>query len=142
LPEALRGAIDELRRTRSHEGRRRQLQFVGKQMRAVEAAPLAEQLAAWRLGSAEETLKLHEIERWRDELIADDAAVTRWAETHAGTDMQRLRSLVRAARKQAVASPEQRHGKAYRELFQYIKPWLAEAAEPESTDDEADDDTP
>jgi ribosome-associated protein len=32
-----------------------------------------------------------------------------------------LRSLVRAARKDAAVVPERRSGRAYRELFQFIK---------------------
>ena len=67
-------------------------------------------------------------ERWRDELVADDAAATRWAAEFAGSDLQRLRSLIRAARKDAAAAPEQRNGRGYRELFQFIKPWLGGGA--------------
>lgn len=129
LPDALRQAIADYLRTKSHEGRRRQMQFIGKQMRLADAAPLREAVAAYKLGSAQDTLALHETERWRDELIADEAAATRWAQAYPQSDLQQLRSLVRAARKDAAA-PEQRHGRAYRELFQFIKPWLAGAAEP------------
>src|SRR6185369_15805189 len=117
------------RRTKSHEGRRRQMQYVGKQMRSTDPEPLREAVAAFKLGSATETLKLHEAERWRDELVADDGALTRWAQTHPESDLQRLRSLVRAARKDAAAAPEQRSGRGYRELFQFIKPWLDETHE-------------
>ncbi|MBI5257411.1 MAG: DUF615 domain-containing protein [Burkholderiales bacterium] len=124
MPDALREAILTYRRTKSHEGRRRQMQYVGKQMRAADEAPLREAVAAFKLGSAKDTLRLHEAERWRDELVANDEALTRWAETYPQTDLQRLRSLVRAARKDAAAAPEQRSGRGYRELFQFIKPCL------------------
>lgn len=124
MPEGLREAILEYRRTRSHEGRRRQLQYIGKQMRHADDGPLREAVAAFKLGSARDTLRLHEAERWRDELITDDDALTRWAQAHPESDLQRLRSLVRAARRDAAAAPEQRHGRGYRELFQFIKPWL------------------
>jgi ribosome-associated protein len=121
VDETLIEAVREYRRTRSHEGRRRQLQYVGKLMRHVDPAPLREAVAALQVPRAEETLALHQAELWRDQLIADDAAVTRWIAEHPQTDVQRLRSLVRAARKEATASPEQRHGRSYRELFQLIK---------------------
>jgi len=124
MPDALREAIEQLRRTRSHEGRRRQLQYVGKQMRQADPQPLREAVAAFQLGSARDTLRLHEAERWRDELIADEQASTRWAQAYPQSDLQRLRSLVRAARKDAAAAPEQRNGRGFRELFQFIKPWL------------------
>ena len=135
LPEILRDAIDEYRRTRSFEGKRRQLQYIGKQMRNVDEAPLREAVDAFKLGSAKDTLLLHEVERWRDELVADDEASTRWALAYPDSDLQRLRSLLRAARKDAAAAPEQRNGRGYRELYQFIKPWLKEGDGPEEGDD-------
>jgi ribosome-associated protein len=129
LPEALRDAIAEYKRTRSFEGKRRQLQYIGKQMRFADEAPLREAVAAYKLGSAKDTLALHETERWRDELVADDEAATRWAAAYPGSDLQRLRSLIRAARKDAAAALAQRNGRGYRELFQFIKPWLGVAAD-------------
>ena len=125
MPDALRVAFAELRRTKSHEGRRRQLQYVGKLMRSADEAVLREAVAAATLGSARETLALHEAERWRAELIADDDAMTRWQQAHPETDTQQLRSLVRAARRDAAAlPPEARQPKSFRELFQFIKPLI------------------
>ena len=125
MPDALRAAIVELRRTKSHEGRRRQLQYVGKLMRSADEAALREAVAAATLGSARETLALHEAERWRAELIAGDDAMTRWQQAHPETDTQQLRSLVRAARRDAAAlAPEARQPKSFRELFQFIKPMI------------------
>ncbi len=143
MPDGLRDAIDQYRKTKSFEGQRRQLQFIGKQMRFADAAPLQAAVDAFKLGSAKDTLALHEAERWRDELVANDDALTRWAAEFPGSDLQRLRSLVRAARKDAAAAPEQRNGRGYRELFQFVKPWLADAAgQPAHADDtDTDDDT-
>ena len=128
MPDGLRDAIDAYRRIKSFEGQRRQLQFIGKQMRFADPGPLREAVDAFKLGSAKDTLALHEAERWRDELVAGDEALTRWAASFPGSDLQRLRSLVRAARKDAAAAPEQRNGRGYRELFQFVKPWLVDAA--------------
>ena len=125
MPESLRDALEQLRRTRSHEGRRRQLQYVGKLMRSVDAEPLREAVAEAELGSARQALKLHEAERWRAELIADDEALTRWISAHPDTDAQHLRSLVRAARRDSASlTPEDRQPRAVRELFQFIRPYL------------------
>lgn len=121
LSDTLRSAVDEFRRTRSHEGRRRQMQFIGKLMRATDPAPIREAVAAMQLGSAQDALALHRAERWRADLIAGDAALTAWIEAHPGGDLQQLRSLVRAARKDAAAAPGQRSGRAYRELFRFIR---------------------
>lgn len=139
LPEILLDALAEFHRTRSFEGKRRQLQYVGKLMRNVDAEPVREAVAAFKLGSAVDTLRLHEAERWREELLADNDALTRWMAEHPGTDAQALRSLVRAARKDSTApTPEQRHARAFRELFQFIKAALAEAAPAPDTDDNPD----
>jgi ribosome-associated protein len=121
LPEQLREAIDEFKRTRSHEGRRRQLQFIGKLMRKVDAEPLRAAVAASRLGPAMQSLQLHEAERWRLELFNDDEAMVRWSSAHRGSDAQRLRALVLAARREGTLPPGQRHGRAWRELFQFVK---------------------
>ncbi len=118
MPEVLRDAIEQYRRTKSHEGRRRQQQYVGKLMR--------EAVAAATLGTAQNALALHAAESWRAELIASDEAMTRWLNEHPETDTQELRSLVRQARKDAVGlTPEARQPRSFRDLFQYIKPMLS-----------------
>ncbi len=125
LSETLRDAITEYRRTRSHEGRRRQMQYIGKLMRGADEEALREAVASATLGSAKDTLALHEAERWRAELVAHDDALTRWLAEHPDTDSQQLRSLVRAARRDAATlAPEHRHPRSWRELFQFIKPLL------------------
>jgi ribosome-associated protein len=78
--------------------------------------------------SAQETLALHAAEQWRDRLIADDDAVGQWVTTCPGTDTQQLRALVRQARKDAKpekAGEAQRHGRAYRDIFQLVRAHLA-----------------
>ena len=129
MSDALREAIQTFRRTRSHEGKRRQMQYVGKLMRKADEEALREAVAAATVGSARETLLLHETEMWRAELIADDDALTRWLQAHAESDTQQLRSLVRAARRDAAGlAPEARQPRSYRELFLFLKPHLAAAA--------------
>lgn len=122
MPERLRDALDDYKRTRSFEGKRRQLQYIGKILRLIDAEPLREAVATFQLGHAQNSLALHQAERWRADLVNDEKnALTQWAEEFPGTDLQQLRALVRNARKDAAAAPEQRNGRAYRELFQFIK---------------------
>ncbi|HRI18172.1 MAG TPA: ribosome biogenesis factor YjgA [Burkholderiaceae bacterium] len=130
LPESLLAAIQELARTRSHEGRRRQMQYIGKLMRRVDAEPIRQAVAAQRLGQARDALDLHLAESWRRRMIESDDAATGWAAEFPGSDLQQLRSLVRAARKDAAAAPEQRSGRAFRELFQFIKQAQADRGSP------------
>jgi len=124
-PEALIEAIREYKRTRSHEGRRRQMQLIGKLMRQADPEPLREAVAAMKVPHARDTLALHQAEHWREALIGDDGALDKWMAEHPDTDTQQLRSLIRAARKEGLLPPEHRHGRSYRELFQFI--WKAMA---------------
>jgi len=138
IEERLRDAIAELRRTRSFEGKRRQIQYIGKLMKFEDVEPLREAVAAFRSGSAQDALALHQAELWRDRLIAADDALDGWIAAHPTTDVQQLRSLVRSARKEKL-EPGERHGRAYRELFQLVKGHLRDVAEPDGgTDPDAD----
>jgi len=121
IPERLRDAVLEYKRTRTHEGKRRQMQYVGKLMRAVDVAPIRQAVDDMRLGRARDALALHESERWRAELIADDEAATRFLARHPQCDAQQLRALVRSARKDAALVAEKRSGRAFRDLFQFVK---------------------
>ena len=130
LPEKLVEAIAESKRITNFEGKRRQMQFIGKLMRKLEP----EQHEAIRVAlveqhtpSALETQTLHQAEMWRDRLLADDDALGQWINLSPSTDSQQLRALVRQARKDAV--PErpgeaQRHGRAYRDIFQLVRAQL------------------
>lgn len=131
LSEKLIDAVAEAKRITNFEGRRRQMQFIGKLMRGVDETTLAAVEAALdeqNKGSAKGTLSLHQAEQWRDRLIADDEALTHWMQLDASADVQHLRALIRQARKDAqVTEPQERpgeavrHGKAYREIFQIVK---------------------
>ena len=135
LPDKLLDALDEVRRITNFEGRRRQMQFIGKLMRGLDEEALAavrEALDTQRQGSAKESMALHEAETWRDQLIEDDQALQRWLDAHPDTDSQQLRALIRQARKDRQPSADEvsrglvpRHGRAYREIFQLVKEKLS-----------------
>ena len=121
ISETLLDALRQFKKTKTFEGRRRQMQYIGKLMRSHDVEPIRQAVTDMQLGRAKDSLALHQAERWRAELIAEDAAATRWIAEHPETDAQQLRSLVRAARKDAALLPEKRSGRAFRELFQFIK---------------------
>ncbi len=152
LSEKLVDALAEAGRITNFEGKRRQMQFVGKLMRGLDEATLEairDALAAQHGGSARETLALHEAERWREDLIARDEAVGEWLTRYPDTDGQQLRSLVRQARKDRPAPDADavsrglapRQGRAYREIFQLVREQLAAAdgSEPEIFKDDDHD---
>src|SRR5256885_5763215 len=48
LPEPLREAVAEARRITDFEGRRRQMQYIGKLMREIDPEPIRAKLASWK----------------------------------------------------------------------------------------------
>ena len=138
MPEDVRDAILECQKITDHEGRRRQIQFVGKKMRTLdeeEVAIIQRTIEGWRGASKADTAALHAIERKREKLLADDKALTVLLGEHPELDAQHLRTLIRNARKEQA---ENKPPKAYRELFQVLKQLAKPAAA--STGDEDEDD--
>lgn len=131
LPDKLIDAIAQAKKITNFEGKRRQMQFIGKLMRPLDTEPIRAAIDEQKNGSAQLTLALHLAEQWRDKLIASDDALGDWLSEHPDTDAQQLRALVRQARKDA--KPEKpgeapRHGKSYREIFQLVRQTLAPEA--------------
>ena len=125
LPEKLLDALAQAKRITNFEGRRRQMQFIGKLMRPLDVEPIRAAIDEQANGSADLTLALHLAEQWRDKLIAADEALGDWLNAHPSTDAQQLRALIRQARKDItkIDAPGEapRHGKSYREIFQLVK---------------------
>ena len=126
MPEALADAIHAARKITSHEGKRRQMQFVGKVMRGLdddEIATIRAALEGFKGTSKAETARMHLIERWRELLLADDDALTKFLGEHPSVDVQSVRNIIRNSRKEKeLAKPP----KYFRELFQAIKSALEE----------------
>ncbi len=118
IADALREAVLEAKHVKSHEGRRRQLQYIGRLMRDVDPAPIRAQLDALTGHSAQEAARHRRLEAIREKLLADDAALTGYVAEHAGADLQELRTLIRNARRE---QKEGRPPRAYRELFRLLK---------------------
>ncbi|HEY3075651.1 MAG TPA: ribosome biogenesis factor YjgA [Burkholderiales bacterium] len=118
IAEELREAVLEAKRIKSHEGRRRQLQYIGRLMRDVDPVPLRAQLDALTGYSAQEAARHRRLEALREKLLADDEALTAYISEHAGADLQALRTLIRNARRE---QKEGRAPRAFRELFRVLK---------------------
>lgn len=153
LPDKLAEALREARRITNFEGKRRQMQFVGKLMRKLDpeaVQAVRDALTEQRSGSAKEKLALHQAEQWRDQLLAQDSAQAEWIAHYPGTDIQQLRALIRQARKDAPTENNTtvsqglapRKGRAYRELFALVREQVSGASteEPDTADDEDSDD--
>ncbi|WP_323071873.1 ribosome-associated protein [Mycetohabitans endofungorum] len=147
LPEDLADAVREARRITDHEGKRRQLQYVGRLMRGLpdtDVAALRTALDTYNGTNKAETARLHWVERTRAQLLASDEALTEFLRAHPGADVQQGRTLIRNARRETVQGKPPRY---FRELFQWIKevagdsdPRAEHAGVPASFDNEQDDD--
>ncbi len=125
-------AIKEAQRITAREGKRRQLQYVGKLMRFEDADAIRHQLDVWENGSKEQAKAMHRIEALRDVLLRDDAALALFFEEFNPHDPQAFRTLVRNARKESQQNAESTEGselnrKHYRHLFQAIKSIVEQA---------------
>jgi len=117
LPERLREAIEAARRITAHEARRRQMQYIGKLMRGVDAGPIEQALEQLGGESQAAIALMHRCERWRDRLLAEDDALTALLDESPVDDVQSLRALIRAARRERDAGQPPRHA---RELYRWL----------------------
>jgi ribosome-associated protein len=118
IPDALREAIVEAQRIRQHGGKKRQMQYIGRLMRGIDAAPVREKLASWQGVSTDAKALLHRVERWRDRMLEDETCVGEFIAEYPHSDLQRLRSLLRAIRKERELNKPPRQ---YRELFRVLR---------------------
>jgi ribosome-associated protein len=118
LPERLVDAIRQARSITAWGGRKRQLQYVGKLMRGIDPEPVRRRLDLWAHGHAVDSARQHALERWRDRLIAEPAALDLLAAQRPRLDRPRFRALIARARDEhARGQPPH----AFRELFRELK---------------------
>ena len=118
LDDSLKDAI-ELAQRLQKEARRRQLQYIGKLLRSIDAEPIREALEKIENKHNQQQAMLHKLEILRDELVVKgDAALTDLLNEHPSADRQHLRNLIRAAQKE---KEQNKPSKAYREIYQILK---------------------
>lgn len=123
LDDSLKDAI-ELAQCLQKEARRRQLQYIGKLLRSIDAEPIREALEKIENKHNQQQAMLHKLEILRDELVAKgDVALTDLLNEHPSADRQHLRNLIRAAQKE---KEQNKPSKAYREIYQILKTLILE----------------
>jgi ribosome-associated protein len=123
IPENLRDAISEMKNINKFGAQRRQMQYIGKLMRDVDTVPILARLDAWKGKSQHHIAYMHQLERWRERLLASDAALTELLAAYPQADVQRLRTLIRNAQKEMEA---QKPPKNFREIFQVLREIVSE----------------
>ena len=125
LPETLLEAVLACKRYTKHEAIRRQMQYIGRIMRDLDAGPIADKLAELDAPSKRQTALLHLAERWRQEMLDDPEAIVRFVSEFPEADSHRLRELVAAAQNEKRGH---KPPKNYRELFHVLNTLLQDHA--------------
>ena len=125
LPEPLLQALLEARHIGKHGAQRRQRQYIGRLMHEVDSEAIAARLEFWKGNSRAATTYLHVLERWRTRLLEDEAALAELTQAYPGSDTQRLRQLVRNAKRE---HDEGKPPRSFRELYQELRQIIPEAA--------------
>ncbi|MFN0300602.1 MAG: ribosome biogenesis factor YjgA [Burkholderiales bacterium] len=118
LPLELLSAVQEAKRIKAHEARRRQLQYIGRLMRDVDPTPIRAKLDAWSGHSSAETALHRSAERWREELLSKEGALNAFASKFPDHDLQPLKKLISASAMELSLGRAPRHN---REIYRLVR---------------------
>lgn len=118
MPDALREAVAGAREL-SRGAYRRQIRYLGRLLRDMDATPIRQAVEARSRASHEDKARLKRLERWRERLVEEgDAAVGALLDEYPGADVQQLRQLLRNVRREREAG---RPPRSYRQLFRFLR---------------------
>jgi ribosome-associated protein len=124
LQGQLADAVTQARGMKHREGRRRQLQFIGKLLRAEELDDIRTAFEKIQTSGQHQTRLLQLAEQWRDKLMSgDNSNLNEFVSSYPMIDMQHLRQLIRNSQKEIS---QQKPPTNSRKLFRYIKEAIAE----------------
>jgi ribosome-associated protein len=122
LSDDLRAEVQRTRAVTQQIARKRQSQYLAKQMRKLDDSELDAIRAALehdREYAHRETAALHRVEQWRERLIGEgDAALTELLQEFPSADRQHLRQLARNAR---LEREQNKPLHAFHELFRALR---------------------
>jgi ribosome-associated protein len=119
MPQELRDSLLLARTLKSHSALRRQMQYIGALMRRIDAEPIRQELDQIDKGQKHKAREFQQLELMRDNLVeGNDAVFNDVIRRFPGADIQKLRQMVRAARKEKKDDMPPRHSRA---LFRYLR---------------------
>jgi ribosome-associated protein len=122
LPDTLHEALLLCRTMKAREGRRRQLQYIGKLMRNIDVEPIQQMMTNLARGGQIATAQLHHVERWRERLLTEgDEALKELLRIHPEADASLVEQLIVSAHKELS---EKQPPRAARKLFKYLRALL------------------
>lgn len=117
------------------EAKRRHLQYIGTLMRRLDPEPVRQALEELDQLRFQQAAEFHQIEEWRDALVAGDADALEEVVTQLGLDRQQVRQLARNAAQEKASGKPSKNG---RQLFRMLR--LAVEGQQEATDGMEDED--
>lgn len=112
-------AVLEAQNIKKHEAKRRQIQYLGKIMRELDAEPILRFIENVELGNKDDAKKFHQLEKWRDSLVAGNfELIDDLAEKYPLIDRQRILQLARNAKKEISSG---KPPKSSRALFKALR---------------------
>ncbi len=119
IPEELKQAVLFAQGISRHGARRRQLQFIGSLMRTLDPEPVKKALEGLALGRTLAENRVKKVKQWQKDLMEKgEDLVEPFLEQFPGTDRQRMRTLLRNAKKKQGKKGFQKSEKA---LFEYLQ---------------------
>lgn len=118
LDDDLLAAVELAQRIKK-EGRRRQIQLIGKMLRARDPEPIQQALDKLKNRHNQQVTLFHKLEDLRDRLIEQgDEVIEEVLALYPEADRQQLRTLMRNAQKEKAAN---KPPKISRQIFQYLR---------------------
>lgn len=119
LPEKLLNAILEAKKIHQRGGHKRQLQYIGKVMRQIDAEPIEQALFNIKQQHKRDNIRFHQLESYRDRLIQNSPEVMdELLALYPDIDRQHLRQLIRNAQHE---EKQLKPPKSARAIFKYLK---------------------
>lgn len=124
MPENLLHAVMAARAIPERGAHKRQLQYIGKVMRKIDATPIQAAFDALHNHSQHAAVHFHRLERWRDRLLSEgDTAVSEFVDVYPTADSQHLRQLIRNTERETNAG---KPPSSARTLFRYLRDIIGE----------------
>lgn len=119
LPDNLLAALKHAKSLSSNEAKRRQLQYIGKIMRNIDAEAIKLTLKRMQSIHEKNTNQFHKMEAWRNTLLEKgDEALNHFVSEYPNSERQQLRQLIRNALRDRKNN---KNTGAETALFKYIR---------------------
>ena len=119
LPDDIEEAINTALKIKSRSGLKRQRQYIGKLLRAIDSDEIEQRLRKIQHRHDTNTAQFKRIEKWRDELIENNKnALNEIIAYYPEVDRQHINQLIRAAQQEKL---KEKAPTASRKLFKYLR---------------------